>query len=177
MTRHRATSWPIPFGAAVASLGVLAAACQEPVDLTLPTAEEAAGYFASVQDLAEVEINGNVALVVVRQSADQLRRGGTLWAKVGPYIYLFSDETRQLFLDYDGLAGVRVMTQTAGGATVANALLRRDELTDVLWRRALNIAGQARRDGTERITLMEDLIDWGEDHTEFEYNERYIQRR
>ena len=114
---------------------------------------------------------------MVRQSSDQLRRGGMLWAKVGPYVYLFSEETHQLFLDYSGLAGVRVMTQTAGGASVANALLRRDELTDVLWRRGLNIAGRARRDGTGRITLLEDLIEWGEDHTEFEYNERYVQRR
>jgi hypothetical protein len=60
---------------------------------------------------------------------------------------------------------------------VATALLARGELTDVLWRRSLNIAGQARRDGTERITLLENLIDWGEDHSEFEYNERYTQRR
>jgi hypothetical protein len=152
-------------------------ACQEPVELVLPTAEQIHGYFGSVTDLADAEINGNVALVVVRQSSDQLRRGGSLWAKVGPYVYLFSEETHQLFLDHSGLAGVRVMTQTAGGGSVANALLRRDELTDVLWRRGLNIAGQARRDGTERITLLEDLIDWGEDHTEFEYNERYVQRR
>jgi hypothetical protein len=156
---------------------LLAGACQEPVDLVVPTAEQIETYFTSVEGLADVEINGNVALVVVRQSSDQLRRGGTLWAKVGPYIYLFSDETHRLFLDHSGLAGVRVITQTAGGATVANALLRRDELTDVLWRRGLNIAGQARRDGTERITLMEDLIEWGEDHTDFEYNERYVQRR
>jgi len=147
------------------------------VDLVVPTAEQIETYFSSVGGLADVEINGNVALIVVRQSADQLRRGGTLWAKVGPYVYLFSDETHQLFLDHSGLAGVRVITKTSGGATIANALLRRDELTDILWRRGLNIAGQARRDGTERITLMEDLIEWGEDHTDFEYNERYVQRR
>jgi len=118
-----------------------------------------------------------VAMVVVRQSADQLRRGGTLWARVGPYIYLFSEETRGLFRDYTGLAGVRVVTRVSGGTTVGNALLKRDELTDVLWRRSLNISGLARRDGTERITLLEDLIFWGEDHTEFEYNERYARRR
>jgi len=153
------------------------AACQEPVELTLPTTEEVESYYASVAELADVEINGNVAQIGVRQGSDQLNRGGTLWAKVGPYVYLFSDETRRLFQDFPGLAGVRVITQTAGGASVANALLRRDELTDVLWRRALNVAGQARRDGTERITLIEDLVEWGEDHTEFEYNERYTQRR
>jgi hypothetical protein len=156
---------------------VPAGACEEPVDLTLPTVAEVESNYASVVDLANVEINGNVAVIAVGQSAEQLRRGGTLWAKVGPYVYLFSEETRRLFQDYAGLAGVRVVTRTSGGTTVASALLARDELTDVLWRRALNIAGQARRDGTERITLMEDLIDWGEDHTEFEYNARYTQRR
>jgi hypothetical protein len=59
---------------------------------------------------------------------------------------------------------------------VASALLSYDELTDVLWRRSLNISGLARRDGTERVTLLEDLIEWGEDHTEFQYNPRYVPR-
>jgi len=159
------------------ALALASAACQEPADLTLPTAEQVREYYGSVAGLEDVEINGNVAQIVVRQPAEQLRRGGALWARVGPYIYLFSDETQRLFQDFGGLAGVRVLTQTERGTTVANALLARGELTDVLWRRSLNIAGQARRDGTERITLMEDLIEWGEDHTEFEYNERYTQRR
>jgi hypothetical protein len=162
---------------ALLPLCVVAGACQEPADLTLPTSEQVGSYYESVADLEDVEINGNVAVVTVVQSADQLRRGGTLWAKVGPYIYIFSDETRRLFEDFPGLAGVRVITETSSGTTVGSALLARDELTDVLWRRALNISGQARRDGTERITLIEDLIDWGEDHTEFEYNPRYTQRR
>jgi hypothetical protein len=155
----------------------VASACQEPPDRTLPTADQAKSYYASVADLQHVEINGNVAVIVVRQSSEQLRRGGTLWAKMGPYIYLFSDETRGLFEDYGGLAGVRVVTQTSNGTTVASALLARDELTDVLWRRSLNIAGQARQSGTERITLIEDLVRWGENHTEFEYNQRYIRNR
>lgn len=153
------------------------AACQPAPDLTLPTVDQVETQYASIPGLDEVEINGNVATVVVRQSADQLRRGGTLWAKVGPYIYLFSEETRQLFEDYSGLAAVRVITRTGSDVTVANALLARDELNDILWRRSLNISGLARRDGTERISLIEDLIHWGEAHTEFEYNERYIQRR
>ena len=179
-------TWPRTEGSATSrrtslatalTLSLLSGACQEPVELTLPTVKEVEVTYASVAELAEVEINGNVALVVVRQSADQLRRGGTLWARVGPYIYLFSEETRGLFRDYTGLGGVRVITRVSGGTTVGNALLTRDELTDVLWRRSLNISGLARRDGTERITLLEDLILWGEDHTEFEYNERYARRR
>jgi hypothetical protein len=146
------------------------------VDLTLPNEDELEAYFSTVVGLEEVSISGNVAVVVVRQSSEQLRRGGSIWARVGPYVYLFSDETRRLFEDHAGLAAVRVITKTDSGATVANALLARDELSDVLWRRSLNIAGLARRDGTQRVTLLEDLIAWGEDHTEFEYSARYVPR-
>ena len=158
------------------ALSLFAAACEEPSTLTLPTVDEIEDYYDSVADLEEAEVNGNVVVIVVRQSSEQLRRGGAIWARVGPYIYLFSEETRKLFEDFDGVAGVRVVTRTPSGSTVANALLARDELTGVLWRRALNISGRARRDGSERVTLLEDLIEWGEDHTEFEYSPRYVPR-
>lgn len=68
------------------------------------------------------------------------------------------------------------MVTKVGDATVASALLVRGELSDLQWRRALNIAGQARRDGTSRMTLLEDLVRWGEDHTQYEYNDRYTRR-
>jgi hypothetical protein len=143
-------------------------------DGTLPTAEQVvAAYEYSGQ--VDAEIVGNVAVLTVSQDAQQLRRGGSLWAKVGPYVFLFSVETRQLFIEYTGLAAVRVITRV-GEAEVANAILTADELSDVLWRRSLNIAGQARRDGTSRMTLLEDLVDWGEAHTEFSYNERFTNR-
>jgi hypothetical protein len=128
--------------------------------------EEAFTYDGSLS----VEMNGNVAEVTVSQPAQHLRRGGTLWAKVGPYIVLFSEEAENLFLAYPGLAGIRVITTTNGGTEVARALLPRDTLNDLTWRRALNIAGLARRDGTRRPTLLENLVRWGEDHTEFSYN-------
>ena len=151
---------------------LVTAACVEQPQPVVPSAEQVEGYYASVTDLS-VEINGNVAAITVVQSATQLRRGGTLWARVGPYIYLFTEETHRLFEDFPGLAAVRVSTQTAGGVPVASALLTRDELSGVLWRRSVNISGQARRDGTERPALLEDLIQWGEEHTEYEYSERY----
>ena len=97
--------------------------CQEQ-DLTVPTAEEAAEYYTAVTDLS-VEMAGNVAEVTVVQSTAQLRRGGSLWARVGPYIYLFSDATRDLFVDFPGLAAVRVITTTSGGTEVARATLLR----------------------------------------------------
>lgn len=154
------------------ALTLVAVACARPRDLTLPTAEDVESYYESDVTL-EAKINGNVAEIRVEQPAGQLRRGGTLWAKVGPYIYLFSDETRQLFEDYPGLAAVRVITRTAAGAEIANALLAREELSDILWRRSLNISGRARRDGTDHPGLLDDLIRWGEQHTEHEYNRRY----
>jgi hypothetical protein len=149
-------------------------ACTAPADRTLPTREQVLSYYQSDRDL-EAEITGNVAVLKVAQSPEQLRRGGTLWAKVGPYIFLFSEETRRLLTDFDGLGAVRVIT-TVGGVEVANALLAHEELNDVLWARSLNIAGRARLEGTDRMTLLEDLVEWGEARTEFTYNERFTRR-
>ncbi len=159
----------------VALLSVLfLAGCEEAADLALPDADEVEEYYESASGLG-VEVRGNVAVITVAQSAQQLRRGGALWARVGPYVFLFTEETFQLFEDFPGLAAVRVIT-TVGDTEVANALLARDELTGVLWRRSLNIAGRARRDGTDRVTLLEDLVEWGEAHTDYTYNNRYTRR-
>lgn len=154
------------------AVAMVPVACDEP-DLTLPTSHEVASSYSYGGGL-RVEMSGNVAEIRIVQPASQLRRGGTLWAKVGPYVILFSQETEDLFLAYPGLAGVRAVTVTPGGAEVARALLPRDALNGITWRRALNVAGLARRDGTRRPTLLEALVTWGEDHTEFEYNSRYI---
>jgi hypothetical protein len=150
----------------------LTTACEE-VDLTIPSesaVEEVFQYDGSLS----ASINGNVVEVTITQPERQLRRGGTLWAKVGPYVLLFSEESEALFRDYPGLAGIRVITTVPGGVEVARALLPRDGLNDLTWRRALNISGLARRDGTRRPTLLENLVRWGEDHTEYTYNPRYI---
>lgn len=156
--------------------GALLAGCQEP-ELPLPTAEDVRSYYTSEYHM-EADLSGNVAELTVTQSAQQLRRGGILWAKVGPYIFLFSDATYELLEEWPGLAGVRVMTRVGrNGPEVARALLAREDMSGVLWRRSLNISGKARRDGTERVTLLQDLVDWGEEHTEYEYNPRYTARR
>ena len=161
--------WPVAVLAALASTG-----CQPTGDLALPSAEEVQSYY-EYESRLEASVTGNVATVTVAQDAQQIRRGGSLWAKVGPYVFLFTDETHRLFQDYPGLAGVRVVTRV-GEAEVASALLQRSELSDVLWQRAKNIAGKARRDGSQRVTLLEDLVEWGEAHTEFEYNSRFTRR-
>lgn len=144
----------------------------EKSNLAVPSASEVEAAFQYEGDLF-VSMSGNVAEVTVVQPEQQIRRGGTLWAKVGPYILLFSEETERLFQSYPGLAGVRVKTTLPSGQEVARALLPRDSLNQLTWRRALNIAGKARRDGTRRPTLLEDLVRWGEDHTEYEYNPRF----
>ena len=145
--------------------------CEEP-NLSLPNPADVEGAYTYGGALSAT-MNGNVAEITIVQADRQLQRGGTLWAKVGPFILLFSKETEALFDAYPGLAGVRAVTVTPGGVEVARALLARDALNDVTWRRALNIAGLARRDGTRRPTLLEDLVRWGEDHTEFEYSPRF----
>ncbi len=160
-----------------AAVILLAGACAEEAELAVPSAEAVASYYDYESGRLEARISGNVAEITVTQPASQLRRGGTMWAKMGPYVLLFTEETWKLFQDYPGLAAVRVVTRVARGPEVARAMLARDELSGVLWRRSLNIAGKARKYGSDRMTLIEDLIEWGEDHTTFEYNPRYTARR
>lgn len=139
----------------------------------MPTAAEVESFYTYEREFSAT-MSGNVAEISVVQPQRQLDRGGTLWAQVGPYIFLFCQETQELFQRYPGLAGVRVVTRTPGGQKIAEALLSRNALNNLTWKRALNIAGKARRDGTRRPTLLEDLVRWGEEHTEHEYNPRYL---
>lgn len=163
---------------AVLLLGALLptiAGCRE-ADLVVPEASQVEAYYTYEGDLA-VEMSGNVAEITVSQDPDELRRGGALWAKVGPYVVLFSEETRDLFREFSGLAGVRVITENPWDEEVARAFMTRDALNELTWRRALNIAGHARREGTRRPRRLEDLVDWGEEHTEYRYNPDYVPAR
>jgi len=153
------------------ALSLSALGCQASVG-AVPDAEEAASYY-DIPARTEFEVRGNVAEVEVWQSADHLRRGGALWAKVGPYVYLFSEPTRDLFTDYEGLAAVRVVTRDPGAGEIARATLRRDALNDITWKRALNVSGRARLHGGRKLGLLSELVEWGEDHTDFEYNPLY----
>jgi hypothetical protein len=152
----------------------LASGCGPPPDLPVPTAEQVRDFY-QIRGNFDVEMNGNVAEVTVTQAADQLRRGGSTWAKSGPYIYLFSEATRDLFDAWPGLAGVRVTTRPASGREmVATAFLRRDTLNPLTWSRALNASGLARRDGSTNPGRMAELVRYGEQIAdEHEYNPRY----
>jgi hypothetical protein len=168
--RAGAAAARLAFGLAL-TLGV-GAACRE-AGGALPLPEEVASYYPTQRDLT-VEIDGNVAEVIVQQPADQLERGGPLWAKVGPYIFLFSEGTRDLFDDYPALAAVSVVTRAPNGGEVARALLARDALNRIGWRRAINIAGRARVEGTQRVRAIEELVLWGEEQSTFRYSSRYV---
>jgi hypothetical protein len=110
------------------------------------------------------------------QDPEQLRRGGSLWARVGPYIYVFTPATREVFDTWSGVAAVRAITLTPNDREIARATLGRDELSDILWRRSLNLLGHALQEGTARPRLLEQLVSWGEEHTEYRYDPEYVPR-
>lgn len=138
----------------------------------LPSATALENLYGTTR--ATAEVSGNVVDVRVRQDPQQLERGGRLWARVGPYIYLFSPQTQELFGRWSGVAAVRVRTVIAeGGPWIAEAMLRRDALNALTWRDARRVVAKARTEGTDRPGYMEDLIDYGEDRTEYRYNPEY----
>ena len=139
-----------------------------------PAAEAVAPLFDELSGVQDIQMNGNVVELTVRQPFRQLERGGSLWARVGPFVYLFTPSTREAFQTFPGVAAVRVITTVPSGEEVARATLSRDRLTDVLWRRSLNILGRALRDGRESPRRLEELTEWGEESTEFRYNPDYV---
>jgi hypothetical protein len=151
---------------------VLLAGCEPAADTSLPSATELAGRFGPTVNL---RMNGNVVEVSLQQSPEQLRRGGPIWAKAGPYIYLFTPQTQSLFDEFGGVAAVRVTTVDGRDRLVARAMLERARLNSVTWRRAINVAGKARVEATTRPNTMVDLIEFGEETTSFEYSNRYVQ--
>lgn len=122
----------------------------------------------------ETSLDGNVVQIRVTQDGDQLRRGGSIWAKAGPYIYLFTPQTRDLFVNYGGIGGVRVTTVDENGGLIARALLERSALNSLTWPEAINTAGRARVEGTKRPQTMVDLAEYGEELTSYEYSQRYV---
>ena len=141
----------------------------------LPSESEVGAHYASSSKL-DIRVSGNIVEVTVDQPLRHVSRGGSLWAKVGPYVYLFTQETETLLRRYPGLSGVRVITRTdLNKKEVARAFLHRDSLNDLTWRRAKNIAGKARAGGTRQPVLLEELVEWGQEHTEFGYSEEFIE--
>lgn len=124
---------------------------------------------------AEAEVRGNLLELRIVM-ADEMLRGGGIWARSGPFFYLFSPPTRDLFVEYPDLAAIRVVTVTQAGDEVARAELLRGTLSEPRWREALYRSAVAQRDGTERPRTLEELTFFGEDHTSFEYNPEFAGR-
>lgn len=149
--------------------------CEEPRG-AVPAASTAESYYAYRGEL-EASVEGGVVEIRASQPRDQLERGGALWARVGPYILLFSEETHRLFREHPGLAAVRAITRTPDGEEIARAYLPRNAMTGLTWPRALDLAARARTSGTDKPTLLEDLVQWGEDRTDFEYAPEFQRSR
>lgn len=153
----------------------LIGACEtEDTPLITPDASQIQEYYEYEGGL-EVEMSGNVAQVMVEIDRDEYRMGGRVWAMASPYIFLFSSSTQEAFQDFSGLAGVRVIIRYPEEGVLAQALLERSELNEITWQRALNVAGMARTQGTESPGYMRDLVRYGEEHTDFEYNPEFIE--
>lgn len=156
----------------VLGAAVFAAACGKGAPAVLPSAADVESHYIYPAGL-EASVEDGVAELRAVQPREQLERGGRLWARAGPYVLLFSEETRSLFQDYPDLSAVRVVTVTPDGEEVARAYLPRAALNGITWQRALALAGNARVNGTERPTLLEDLVRWGEEHTTYQYAPRF----
>lgn len=143
--------------------------------LTIPTAAAADSLFESHGIRGTVAVHGNIVEVTTVQKPEQLQRGGALWAKVGPYIYLFSPATIDIFERYPGVAAVSSRTSVAG-AEVARVMLVRDTLRGADWALARKLLAQALREGTARPSRLEELVTFGERFTTYEYNPAYVPR-
>lgn len=142
-------------------------------DPVLPPIETVREMYRSRGTTADIRYNGNVVELRVRQSASQLERGGSMWARVGPYIHLFTPGTRDVMAAYPAVSAVRAIT-TTGGREIARAMLVNDSLGTVQWRRAINLLGQALRDGSTNPVRLEELVRFGEMHTTHQYNPAFV---
>lgn len=152
-------------------LGVLVMACgatDEP--LAMPTAAEVEAQYGEAVD---AEIAGNLIRLTVPMP-EGFERGGTLWARSGPYFYLFTTATRDLLVSYPDIVAVEVIATTGRGEEVARARLVRGALNDITWQRAIAYASQAQTEGTAAPRYLDRLVRHGEEVTEFEYNPDYV---
>jgi hypothetical protein len=127
--------------------------------LVLPDEATAAAAYG---DEVEAEISGNLLRLTVPMPAG-FERGGSLWEKSGPYFYLFTTATRDLFLNYPDLAAVEVSTTGPDGEEIARARLLRSALNEITWTRAIAYASQAQTEGTESPRYVDRLVRYGEE--------------
>lgn len=158
-------SWMVLVLVLAALSGCAGGGATEP---TLPQPDSVAAWFG---EQTEASLSGNVLVIRGRMDPDYLRRGGRIWKRSGPYFYLFNVRVHELLRDYPELAAVRAVTLGPDGAELARAMLYRSELSEIQWKEALARASLAQTQGTENPRRIEQLIDFGEEHTEFRYAE------
>jgi hypothetical protein len=78
---------------------------------------------------------------------------------------------------YPGVAAVRAITQTSNGREIGRAMLVNDSLGTAQWARAINLLGRAVTEGTERPMRMQELVRFGELHTEYSYSSEFVRAR
>ena len=139
----------------------------------LPGVDDVRAFYAEHPSLTDVRLSGNVVELTFDADRRSLRRGGSLWARAGLFVQLLSPATRDLLTAWEGVAAVRAVS-VVNGQEIGRATLLRDELSEIHWRRTLNLLGHALRDGTQRPSRLQELAEWGEAHTEYEYNPAFV---
>ena len=159
--------------AAALAVALVASGCDGGEDAPVMPASDAVQSLYG--EAVEVEISGNLVRLQVPMP-DGFERGGTLWARSGPYFYLFTTATRDLFVDYPDMAAVEVVANTTEGEEVARSRLLRSTLNAITWPHAIAYASQAQTEGTESPRFVERLVRHGEERTEYEYNPEFVPR-
>lgn len=154
----------------VAALVGITAACgsESPEDWELPDTATAQEWFG---EDAKVSFSGNVLELRGTIPAEFLRRGGSLWGQSGPYFYIFNVKVQELLEQYPDIGGVRAIAYSEDGTEVARAMLRRDAISGGQFLHGVRLASRAQAEGTESPRLVQDLIQFGEDFTEFSYGD------
>lgn len=134
----------------------------------LPQVNEVAEWFG---EGTTAVFDGNLLVLTGPMESDYLERGGRLWARSGPYYFLFNVHIRDLLTEYPDIAAVRATVVTPDGEPIATATMMRDRMNEYRWREALAHSSLAQQQGTDNPRLVERLILFGEDNTEFEYGE------
>lgn len=149
----------------------------EKPDLTLPPIADVRSAYRDQGFRGTVAYDGNVVQLRTEQDVEHLRRGGTLWARVGPYIFLFTPATKRVLESWPGIGGVRVVTVLPDGTEIARATIAQGTMREGDWARSHNLLGHALKSGTAQPRHVDDLVRFGEQHAKYRYNPRFDPRR
>lgn len=135
-------------------------------ELRLPDPDSTEAWFGSD---AEVRLDGRVLEISGTLPEGFLERGGVIWQRSGPYFFIFNVHMRELIQEYPDLAAIRAIVHDDSGQELARATLPSGTLTEGAWDEGVRLASRAQTEGTENPRRIEQLIEWAEDRTEYEY--------